>query len=296
MTDHAAAEVADFCAHVRVEHLPRDVVEKAKLCVVDFLSAGLTFEASDEARIGLTVLGEPARMGQGAAVLGSPGRVAVPTAAYLSSAAAAATARTDTHVQSSSHPGMVVVPALLSLAQEVDVSGGRLLSALVVGYEVMCRIGAALITPEVATLFRPTGVIGPVAAAAACAHLLGLDASATRNALSIAANAAGGLNAWACSGTSEHVLHSAAAARAGVESALLARSGLTAASSVFDGSAGLGCVQCSAPCPPPHRSTGQALCDPRCCAQTRPCLHLCPGPVSARSVDRAARPTRPATH
>jgi 2-methylcitrate dehydratase PrpD len=133
----------------------------------------------------------------------------------------------------------VVVPALLALSEQADVPGSRLLSALVVGYEVMCRLGATLITPDVATMFRPTGLIGPVAAAAACAHLLSLDSSATRDALSIAANAAGGLNEWARSGTPEHILHSAVAARAGVESALLARHGLTATGTVFDGEAGL---------------------------------------------------------
>ncbi len=132
-----------------------------------------------------------------------------------------------------------MVPALLALSEQADVPGSRLLSALVVGYEVMCRLGATLITPDVATMFRPTGLIGPVAAAAACAHLLSLDSSATRDALSIAANAAGGLNEWARSGTPEHILHSAVAARAGVESALLARHGLTATGTVFDGEAGL---------------------------------------------------------
>lgn len=239
MSHYIADELARFGAQTSVEQLPADVVDKAKLCLVDFLSAALTFEASSEARLALAALGQFPTTDHGAMVFGSPVRVAVPTAAYLTSAAAAATGRTDTHVSSSSHPGMVVVPALFALAERGVVEGGRLLSALVVGYEVMCRLGSALVTPEVATMFRPTGVIGPVAAAAACAHLLDLDRTATRSALSIAANAAGGLNEWARSGTPEHVLHSAVAARTGIESALLAGHGLTASGTVFDGEAGL---------------------------------------------------------
>src|SRR5437764_688654 len=108
MSHRIADEVATFCAQATMDCFPADVVDKAKLCLVDFLSAALTFESSTEARVGLAALGEPTANGHGAAVFGSPVRVPVPAAAYLTSAAAAATGRTDTHVESSSHPGMVV--------------------------------------------------------------------------------------------------------------------------------------------------------------------------------------------
>jgi hypothetical protein len=293
MSHRIADEVATFCAQATVDCFPADVVDKANLCLVDFLSAALTFESSPEARIGLAALGEATADGHGAAVFVSPVRVPVPTAAYLTSAVAAATGRTDTHVASSSHPGMVVVPALLALSEQVDVPGRRLLSALVVGYEVMCRLGVTLITPDVATMFRPTGLIGPVAAAAACAHLLSLDRKATRDALSIAANAAGGLNEWARSGTPEHVLHSAVAARAGVESALLARHGFDRCGHGFRWRGGsAGGFWCSPACAPSDRPARWSVRDPRGRAQTGTGVHLCPGAVPARARDRAAPPPR----
>ncbi|WP_406631653.1 MmgE/PrpD family protein [Amycolatopsis sp. WGS_07] len=222
MGDDLVGELAGFCAGTTAPRLPDDVVGKAELCLVDFLSAALV--PSAEARSALRALGKPG---------------SAPTAAYLNSVPAAATGRTDTHVRSSSHPGMVVFPALLALAERNPVPGGRLLAAAVVGYEVMCRLGTAMITPEVSAVFRPTGVLGPVAAAAACAHLLALDETATRAALGMAANAACGLNQWARDATQEHVLHSASAARTGVESALLAAAGLTASGGAIDGEAGL---------------------------------------------------------
>ncbi|MBB2498549.1 MmgE/PrpD family protein [Amycolatopsis echigonensis] len=232
MNDDLMDELADFCVATTTERLPRDVVGKAKLCLTDFLSAALT--PSAEARIALRALGNPG------ADLGALPLfwTAAPTAAYLTSIPAAATGRTDTHVESSSHPGMVLFPALLALAEQTQASGGRVLSAAVVGYEVMCRLGSAMITPDVAAVFRPTGVLGPVAAAAACAHLLALDEAGTRAALGMAANAACGLNHWARAATQEHVLHSAMAARTGVESALLAAAGLTASGGAVDGEAG----------------------------------------------------------
>ena len=44
--------------------------------------------------------------------------------------------------------------------------------AAVVGYEAGGRIGRALIDAELARLFRPTGLVGPIAAALAAAALL----------------------------------------------------------------------------------------------------------------------------
>ena len=69
-------------------------------------------------------------------------------------------------------------------------------AAAIVGYEVGGRIGRAIVTPEFARTFRPTGFTGPLAAAAACSRLLGLDEAATANALSLAANFVGGQNQW----------------------------------------------------------------------------------------------------
>ncbi|NBH11897.1 hypothetical protein GTY80_52740 [Amycolatopsis sp. SID8362] len=72
-----------------------------------------------------------------------------------------------------------------------------------------------------------------------CARLLALDEATTRAVPGIAANAACGFDEWARAGTQEHVPHSAMAARAGVEPALLASAGLTASGAVVDGASGL---------------------------------------------------------
>ena len=83
----------------------------------------------------------------------------------------------------------------------------------VIGYQVMARIGQALITKEVAQRFRPTGLVGAVGAAAAGARLLRLSEDETVNALALAANTAGGLNEWPRSGGGEMFFHPGFAAR-----------------------------------------------------------------------------------
>ena len=39
--------------------------------------------------------------------------------------------------------------------------GQSVLAGIVAGYEFMIRLGLAVITPELASVFRPTGLIGP---------------------------------------------------------------------------------------------------------------------------------------
>ncbi len=83
--------------------------------------------------------------------------------------------REDMHSGSISHLGIVVLPTLLALSEFRHVRGRNFIAAAVVGYEVGGQIGRAVMDAEVARIHRPTGVTGPVAAAAAGARLLGLE-------------------------------------------------------------------------------------------------------------------------
>lgn len=230
--------LAEFTAGLRLEHLDAALVDKARLCLVDGIGASMTLKRSPEAGLALASLGEPLDQGR-SLVLGSAQRERAADAAFVNAVAAAATIRTDTHVQSASHPGMVVLPVVLALGQETGAAAGDLLCAIVAGYEVSIRLGLALVTPALSRIFRPTGLTGAVGGAAAAARVLGLDVQATRAAMALAANTACGLNEWARAGTSEHVFHAGTAARNAIVAARLARAGAQAAPSTLTGSSGL---------------------------------------------------------
>ncbi len=86
-------------------------------------------------------------------------------AVFANSVAGHGLVREDMHTGSVSHLGIVVLPPLLALAQARRVDGRSFAAAAVIGYEVGGRIGRALVTPEFARTFRPTGFTGPLAAA-----------------------------------------------------------------------------------------------------------------------------------
>lgn len=213
---------------------------KARLCLIDGVGASMTLTRSREARQALASVGAPPGVrGSGALVLGTGTLHRAQDSAFVNAVAAASTIRTDTHAASASHPGMVVLPVLLALAQTRRIGMEDLLDAIVVGYEVSIRLGITLVTPELARRFRPTGLTGAIGAAAAACRLLRLDRSTTGHALSLAANTVAGLNEWARAGTPEHVFHAGAAARNAMVAVDLACAGAVAASLTLSGESGL---------------------------------------------------------
>lgn len=86
--------------------------------------------------------------------------------------------------------------------------------------------------------FHPPGTVGVLGAALASARWLGLDVDQTCTALGIAGSRAGALSANI--GTMTKATHCGQAARAGVESALLAARGVTACTSILEAPGGWG--------------------------------------------------------
>jgi 2-methylcitrate dehydratase PrpD len=133
------------------------------------------------------------------------------------------------------HPGAVVIPAVLALAEEHHVSGERIVTAIAAGYEVMIRSSLAL-NPSAARLrgWHLTGVCGPFGAAAACAVLLGLDVERTAWALGLAGTQGAGLWAFNADGAMSKRLHAGKAAHSGVLAAELAVAGFTGPTQIFE--------------------------------------------------------------
>lgn len=154
----------------------------------------------------------------------------------------------DIHRTSILHPGPVVVPAALALAQRLNASSGDFLDAVVRGYDAVIRVGRS-VGPGHYRHWHNTSTCGPFGAAAAAASLLGLDRSATVMALGHAGTQASG--PWQCrlEGAMSKQLHTAAAAQAGLAAADLAALGFTAPKQILDGELGFYAAMCPDPTP-----------------------------------------------
>ena len=102
----------------------------------------------------------------------------------------------DTHADSSLHPSAPVVPAAFAVGEMAGASGRDVLTAIVAGYEVCCRLGNALDpTSHYARGFHPTATAGTYGAAAAAAKLFGLSKDADRGGVRRRGQSGGGLAA-----------------------------------------------------------------------------------------------------
>ena len=217
-------------------NVPQAATDKVKLCLLDFLACAFEAHTLPWARQAAALATDGAGP---ASIIGTALKVPAADAAYANSVAGHGLVREDMHTGSVAHLGIIVMPVLLALAQEKKIDGKAFITAAVVGYEVGGRIGRALITPEFSRFFRPTGFVGPLAGAAAASHLLRFDETKTANALSLAANMAGGQNQWPHTGADEMFFEAGAAARAGLTAARLAGLGAYGSEKALDGEAGL---------------------------------------------------------
>jgi 2-methylcitrate dehydratase PrpD len=230
--------LAEFVADLRYDDVPPRVIDGAKDLFVDWMGSAL---AGKDARPVVALERFAAEMGPGSGpseILPSGGSTSPLFAALINGAASHVAEQDDVHNGSVFHPGTVVFPAALAVAQSEGASGRQLLVAAIAGYEVGIRVGEFLGRSHYKT-FHTTGTAGTLASAAAVAKLLGLDADATQHALGSAGTQAAGLWEFLRDAADSKQLHTAKAAGDGLLSAYLARSGVTGARRILEGAQGL---------------------------------------------------------
>ena len=170
----AARRLASFSAELSIERIPREVVDAAKLHLLDTLGCGLAAHALDTAPHAREAICEQGTGGP-ATIIGVPSGAGAQDAALVNGTTCHALDFDDTHAASVSHISVVVVPAALAVAETIGADGAALLTALVAGNEVSTRVGMAAGEAFHAHGFHPTAVCGVFGATAASARLRGLD-------------------------------------------------------------------------------------------------------------------------
>jgi len=229
-----AADLAAFAREVRSRGLPPDVARVCSLLLKD--AAGLCIAARRTEYVQAALA---SAIGTGnCTVIGHPSRLSAYDAALINGTAIHGEDYDDTFEGGPVHPGAVIVPAVIAIAEERGLPGQAVMQGLAVGVEILCRM--SLVAPQATHRagFHPTAVMGAPAAAAAVATALGLTEVQTVNAMGIAGSLASGIIEYLADGSSTKRLHAGAAAQAGIRSALLASGGFTGPATVFEGKHG----------------------------------------------------------
>ena len=151
--------------------------------------------------------------------------------AFLNAVAGHALDFDDVHTTSVTHPSVVLVPALMAVADARPHTADRVAPALAVGTAVNVALGQVLGFGHYDKGWHATSTIGAVAAAAAVAHQIGLGEDAIRHALSLAASLAGGLQINF--GAMAKPVQAGNAAMAGLRAARMAEAGISGAPDIF---------------------------------------------------------------
>lgn len=225
-------ELADFTAGIDCNRLPDAVRAKTRYCILDALECCLNGSREDPRT---TAAWEYVKdRAGGAAAFARRKKLRSSDAAFYHGVTGAVSSRNDISKAGSCHPGSVVVPVALALAQAYGSDGKQVMEGVLAGYEAMIRLGIALRQSPMPGAFRSTAVLAPFGAAFTAAKVLGLSPGQTANAASFACHSAGGFNNWVSEGTGEDALQNGWGARNGLEAALLARTGLPAARYILE--------------------------------------------------------------
>src|ERR1700704_3456370 len=166
------AKLAAYVADLKFDDIPAEVLERAKTLMLDFLGSAVRARRDAESTPSLlAMLASLGLDGKGEATVCGDTRTYTPAiAALLNGALGHSLDFDDTHADSSLHPSAPVVPAAFAVGELVGASGRDVLTAIVAGYEVCCRVGNALDpSSHYARGFHPTATAGTYGAAAAAA-------------------------------------------------------------------------------------------------------------------------------
>ncbi|HEY3161311.1 MAG TPA: MmgE/PrpD family protein [Vicinamibacterales bacterium] len=237
----ATAAVVEFIGSATFADIPSDALTIGRRCIADGIAvmlAGSTTAASEILRAHVREDGSRAE----ATIVGRDSfRTRAASAALVNATSGHAHDYDDTQLSTAAdrifglltHPTIPPLAAALALGERLGVSGRTMLEALLIGFEVECKIADAIYPTHYKQGFHTSGTIGAFGAMAASAKLLKLDRPALAHAIGITASMSGGIRV--SFGTMTKPLHVGRAAFNGVTAAELAAKGFTAGADALDG-------------------------------------------------------------
>ena len=233
-------DLVDFATSLRFEDLPAEVVEMAKLCVLDIVGVGLCGSQREWSKIVAEFAKESACVAE-CGVWGHGWKTSAQYAAMVNGVSAHGIEMDDLCAIFSVHPGAAIVPAALAAWEKTQATGRDVIAAVVAGYEVAFRVGAALLG-SARLRFYGSPIKSLFGATVAAGKLLGLDNDTMLNAVGIAGSMASGLREWSADPLGTMVKRFQGGgwpAHNGVMAALLALKGLTGPATILEGERGV---------------------------------------------------------
>jgi 2-methylcitrate dehydratase PrpD len=223
-------------ANLEISDIDEQTVHRAKYHILDSVGAVLAGAQQEVTKIAERALLRAGSSGN-APVVGRSLRADMLSSAYLGGVAGHGLELDDGYRAGSVHPGTVIIPAVLAAGYRIGSTGGALITAVVAGYEVMCRLSAACHPKARWRGFHNTSTTGVFGAATVWGSLNNFDADQLEHAFGAAASTASGLFTFLYGGDVKR-LHPGIAAKNGLLAGLLASEGLQGPPGVLESKEG----------------------------------------------------------
>jgi len=235
-----AEQYADYALGLSYEDLPPEVVAHTKKLILDIMANAIGgHEWSESGPSILAGVRKLNRAGTGATVLVTGEQMAPEWASLANGSFSHSLDYDNHHAKGVIHAGSSVVNTALAAGEENGSSGKDLIAAVVVGYEIACRLAMALGPHSSHEMgFHPTGTCAAFSSSAIVAKLRGQSANEIVNAMGLNGSQAAGSMQYVLNGAWNKRTHTGLAPHAGFIAATLASTGFIGAAEVFEGTQG----------------------------------------------------------
>lgn len=232
----ALEDIVAYLAKTKFEDIPKQTVEKQKDLFIDTLGVAIAGANAPGVREMVGVLRETGGKEE-ATIIAHGGKYPSFQAAMANSLMAHSFDFDDMHEQAGIHANVCVVPAALAMAERMGgVDGKTLLTAIILGVDLICRMGVSI---PLSRGWHATTTFGIFGATAASSKILLLNEKEMANAFGIAYSQSSGNRQGRLEGTLTKRLQVALAVKSGVLASLLAAKGLSGPKKILEGDWGM---------------------------------------------------------
>lgn len=177
-------QLAEYVIGLRFESIPREAVSKAQDVILHNLAVAFGGVGTDQFNKAIDFV---ERRSGPATIIGRSMKTSIADAAFVNTVATRALRMEDNLLPSFTHPGACLVPTALAICEQSGNSGRELLTAVIVGYDVIARIAGPTYVRRFSNR-TASHVYCALGVAATAARLMRLDAVQTAGALAHACN------------------------------------------------------------------------------------------------------------
>lgn len=236
-------KIAEFALGQSIRDIPSSVIGYGKLLLMDTFGVAMANLELEHAQAVRRVV-ETQESKPVCTLWGSGDKAQVSEAVLYNAALIHGSDYDDTHVAGIVHPSAAVVSTAVTVGEAVGATGEEVYEAIIIGWEIIVRIGLAARGRFHDVGYHGTAIAAPFAAACVAGRLMNVSEDVLVNGLGICGSQAAGLQEFLRDGSWIKKLHPGWGAHSAVYAVNLARAGFTGPREVFEGQFGLWKTHC----------------------------------------------------